>query len=215
MITGLEGYTAANIQASRDLVNEMMVVYRAFIADVSDTTDKNFRVNELIAALYQRLAVFDGAIIVLSITLLGSLLSFMPGHHIPKLPFLLLVCPAWLLLLISMLACFVHISSCHGAIRAMHEQFSALTTEHNVSRMLAISTKLTLIPLPPLQQLAGEAKELQREHARVTEESQAAMKKVTDLAKDISTRALTVAHLSTLVAVVLLCIFAIKTLLTL
>jgi hypothetical protein len=213
-ITGLEGYTAANVQASRDLVNEMMVVYRAYLADISDTTDKNFRANEQIAAFYQKIAVFDGAIIALSIILLGSLLSFIPGHHIPKLSFLLLVCPAWVLLLISMGACWLHISSCHGAIHAMHEQFAALTTEHNAVRMSAIATKLTLLPLPPLQQLAAEAKELQKEQARVAEESQAAMKKVADLAKDRSTRVLHVAHLSMLVGIVLLCIYAIKTLLS-
>ncbi len=215
-IAGIEGYTAKNVQASRDLVNEYMAAYRAYLANISNAADRTFKAIELITALYQKLAVFDGAIIALSITLLGSLISYTPGHHIPKLSFLLLVCPAWLFLLLSMAACFVHIASRHGDINAMHDQLDAATTEHDILRMSTISQNLLNLPLPPWQQIAANVKELQEEHAKAAEHAQAAMKKVGEINADRSTgvAVLRVAHLSMLLGVVLLCIYAVKMLLT-
>jgi hypothetical protein len=205
--------TDAEKQTCQSLLREMLTVQRSYIDGISDMTDKVFKLNEQIAGFYQKLVVLDGAVIALSLSLIGSVLTYTTGHHIPKQPFLSLVCPAWVLLLISMWACWHNIFRCYEANRKMQKQHASMCTEHHLLYLSVVGKMLAGVS-PALQGVSAEVETLQKAKNTVSSEAQTAIQAVLAVVEKPRLLFARLAGLCMIAGIVLLCIFAVKTLLT-
>lgn len=225
-------FTAADLQKGRDLIGQsedlsrkLLAEYRSYLDGISDDTEKAFKLNEQSASFFQKLAMLDGAIIALSLSLIGSLLSYTTEHRLPRRPFLWLVCPAWGMLLISMCACGLIILQYYGTNRAMRRLHSAAIAEYHLlsmwwhgERLASCLTPVTsILGVPGGAALTTNMAELQKMREKASDDSQAALKATTTALDESRTGQkvfMRIALLCMMLGILLLCIFAVKTLLT-
>lgn len=71
--------TADDFKAMEELFREFRDARRLYLESVLSMTDRAIKSNESGAHYYERLVVLDGGTIALSLTLLGALISHLPG----------------------------------------------------------------------------------------------------------------------------------------
>jgi hypothetical protein len=102
------------------------------LENTSKLLDKIFKANENGASFYEKLILFDVGTIALSLTLLEQIVAHSPGAHVPRHPFLWFLCPAWFLLLVSIQCCAQRIVSFHNANTLLIQQISAVSAENYI-----------------------------------------------------------------------------------
>ncbi|HTV64462.1 MAG TPA: hypothetical protein VMD98_02600 [Bryocella sp.] len=189
-----------------------------------NATELSLRLNEQAIALSEKWMLLDGATIGLSLAFIGSLVSRV--GHVPRLPFEWLVCPAWFLLLISMYCCWIRMTSIHnlnlGIFRVMDADAERISLQQ-----LAISVGCLTVEInsvfahqdnkdieKPLQQLANTAKQVTEAITEAERAAAAARQGVMDR-EGVSIPFERIAKLTTGVALILLCVFAVKVILSL
>jgi len=188
-------------------------------------TEISLRLNEDALSLAEKWILLDGATIALSLAFIGSLIS--RSGRVPRHPFEWLVCPAWLLLLLSMSCCWATMSAIHRvnfrAVQAMAadvERYGLQILSLSISLVRNAAKNAVVEPVDN-QQLDKLLRDLLQVSATVTdeitksgEESHAATEK--GLATASSTGPFQrVAVITTAMALILLCAFAITAILSL
>lgn len=121
----------SDLKGIEELLREFMGARRLQLESMLSMTDRAIRSNEGGAHHYERLIILDGGTIALSLTLLGALISHSPGG-LPRVPFLLLVCPAWALLLVSIYCCVRQIARFHSCNKSLIEQAGSLFSDFHL-----------------------------------------------------------------------------------
>ena len=178
------------------------------------------RLNEQAASFSEKIILLDGATITLSLTLLGSAIS--KSGHVGKTWFLLLVCPSWLLLLVSVFCSWVRMRSVHNANVHLYQSTRAHieNLEHQQLNIALSRLKLTLENLtePPTNDASFAEAEQKLDSAVNTaitssgvwqKKQQGFDQEAMDAAKNSAPFAVA-AVWTTMVGLLLLCAFAVK-----
>lgn len=203
---------------------EVLAGFAELFVRARDNTTKraelSFRLNEQAISFSEKLALLDGATIALSLTLIGSLVSH--SGHVPRHAFLLLVCPAWGLLLLSMYCSWVRMVSIHAVNVAALTATAAEIDKFELNVLTLLVTRLTLeaknaivepVTNPAIEKVLQGFAEAS---AKVTGAIDAWEKKASNSAQSGSGKSTLsapfehVAKWSTALALVLLCLFAVK-----
>jgi|CZKY01.1.fsa_nt_gi hypothetical protein len=120
-----------------------MEMQRSDVENASKVVDKVFKAHENGAAFYEKLILFDVGTIALSLTLLGQIVAHTPGGHVPRHPFLWFLCPAWFLLLVSIQCCTQRIVGFHNANILLVQQMSTLVSENQMRHLSVIIARLS------------------------------------------------------------------------
>jgi hypothetical protein len=185
--------------------------------------ERAFRLHENGASFYEKLILLDGGTIALSLTFLGVLIAHTPDGHLPKQPFLWLVCPAWVLLLISICCCWYRIVSFHNLNGTLLQQMCALSSGFYLQYLGIVADRVSVAMHGELR-LGQETVDLSQFFSQISaafrkmasdENSKydALVLKAIEYGQKPSHPA-RIAMLSTTLAFVLLCTFAVKTLLS-
>jgi hypothetical protein len=102
-------------------------------ANLASTAELALKVNDRATGFWEKLILLDGATIALSITFIGSLATRIP--HMPRVSFLCLVCPAWCLLVTSVLCCWVQMGAIQYLAIADFEVTRAETQKIQLMRL--------------------------------------------------------------------------------
>lgn len=119
-----------NVAAAKELRREFVALENSRLANVAETVRLATRANEQAASFYERLMLLDGGTIALSLTLIGYLITRGAPANFPRGLFVGLVCPAWLLLLISIWVSLTRIVNLSHVNGSLIRQWSALTGHH-------------------------------------------------------------------------------------
>jgi hypothetical protein len=209
--------TILDQQAAEDFVRSVGEMRRARFDNFRAVVEQCIKINENGASYFEKLLLLDGGTIALSLTLLGALATRTPGGHVPRIPFFWCVCPAWILLLASINCCRSLMASFHSINRNLVEQVSLMHSSNLALDLGHLSTKLS-------KNLQGEIR-LETEtydiswlfggmSSLLSKEAAEARNKINELtqlgAKVETKTAAKIATASTSVALILLCIFAVR-----
>jgi hypothetical protein len=214
--------TVANVEALADCYRQLVEEHRSFMQSVSSGVERSLNLNEKGASVYEKLILLDGGTIALSLTFLGDFISHTSMIHLPRQSFLWLVCPAWLLLLFSMLCCWRCIKAFHIVNRKLHEQSSVLAADFHLrlmgnemdrsSHLLRGELKVGAQTFDLSQFISALASSLTKIASEQYAKYDALVKEAAEGAREMN-RPARMAILSTTLAFVLLCIFAVRVLL--
>jgi hypothetical protein len=205
-------FTATDLQAFRDSWREFTEIRRLWLDKSFSILETSFSANENAASFYEKLILLDGGTIALSLTLLGGIIA--RGSHVPRYPFMWLVCPAWVLLLTSINLCSQHIVAFHNLNKDAVEQVRVLTDNQYLSYLAVILNRMSL-------QVPGEVTDTSSPTVFLSKTSKDMMRAAEDqgiqlkeLAQKVGTANKTklkaqIAFVATWVAFLLLCTFAI------
>jgi len=132
----------------------------AYLENASKVLDKTVRVHENGASFYEKLILFDVGTIALSLTLLGQLVAHTPGGHVPRHPFLWFLCPAWVLLLISVQCCAQLILRFHNVNITLVAQMSKFVLDNHVNYLRVLTTRLSAM----IREIALSKEQVQQLH---------------------------------------------------
>lgn len=202
-------FTVADAEGFKDCHRQFVEERRLWMQSASSRFDKLIRLNENRASFYEKLILLDGGTIALSLTLLGGFISRTPAIHLPRQSFLYLACPAWVLLLISIQGCWATIAQFNSANYFLIEQFYTFSNNYHAQLMAIQVDKLSGL-VPGLSALASSVRKTGSEE---TAKYDALVKEAAEMYRkaDLYTG---IATLPTTVAFILLCIFAVKMLLS-
>lgn len=193
----------------------------SYAASTSNILDNMMRANENAAAFYEKVILFNGATIVLSLTLLGSLSTHVPNGHLPRSALVHFLFPAWVFFLLSIYCFARRLATHHNLNMSLVQQAAALTSSPHYEILADVLKKASLIS-SELRSLSGQPiGELFSETARALQQLSAdeylsipkLVKKGTEESK-LTGYLVMVGWLATILGLLLLCIFAIKTILT-
>lgn len=132
----------AKIQ-SQSLIDEIHALGRWYLEISATLLENVIRVHENGGAFYEKLILFDVGTIALTLTFLGQLIAHLPGGHVPRHSFIWFLCPAWILLLVSIQCCVQRIVGMHNLnIILVHQVVTSLANEQ-IQRIRVLSTRLT------------------------------------------------------------------------
>jgi hypothetical protein len=223
---------SVDTQKLREATDQLLEVQREYTSSIFQLFEKMFKAHENGAAFYEKLIVFNVGTIALSLTLLGQLVAHFPGGHAPRSPFLHFLCPAWILLLLSIYCCARRITGFHNTNILLMRQMSALIEENRVRHVDVILQRVTgflknvKLSLEQTQQLYGATQQTQETLSAVflklretmNKEWKGQADKLNAVIKEalqskVTSRAARIATLATTFALLLICIFAIQTIL--
>lgn len=184
-----------------------------------------FRLNEQTTSSAEKIILLDVGTITLSLTFIGSLIS--RSGHVPRAPFLWLVCPAWFLLLVSIFSAWTCVAVTHSVNRANYRSCMAnirFLSQGQIGimlRRLAVAVDHAIVKPVTNKELQEHQQRLD-DVIRQTEECGALLKKQHETAAqevEGPVGALTLysraASFSTIIGVVFLCLFAVEVVLSL
>lgn len=200
----------------------------AFIRATNNATkvaELTLQLNEQSMSLCEKWILLDGGTIALSLALIGSLLSRV--GRVPRHPFEWLVCPAWFLLLLSMFCWWHRVATIHRVNVALFHSMAADIKQNNLQGLAVSMTRLkaelgSAIVQPTVNQNLAKAAQqvveacanLSDNIAKYEEMSGAARQQATEVAVRAEPLGL-VGVASTILALILLCGFAIIAILSL
>lgn len=204
-------------QAIADVVRGVGEMRRARFENFRAVVEQCIKINENGASYYEKLLLLDGGTIALSLTLLGALTTRTTGGHVPRIAFFCCVCPAWALLLTSIFCCRRLMASFHNINRSLVEQVSLVHSSDLATELSHLSNKLS-------KNLDGEIRLEEETHdiswffgglstllSREAEEGRNKISELTQRAARVEIRkAAKIATGSTFLALILLCIFAVR-----
>lgn len=132
--------TVSDWQGLQEFFREFKELRRSLLDNASSLLENGFRVNQAGASFYEKLILLDGGTIALSLSLLGA---HAPGGHIPKHALYSLVCPAWVLLLLSIFFCWHRIAQFHNLNKNLAQQFAALSSTYYLQYFGILTTKFS------------------------------------------------------------------------
>jgi hypothetical protein len=156
-------------EKAAELIDELHDVQQAYLENSLKLLDKTFKVNENGASFYEKLALFDIGTIAFSLTLLGQIVAHSVGGHVPRHPFLWFLCPAWLLLLISIQCCAQQIIGFHNANSVLTQQMANVFSDNRVQQMRALFPRLSAV----IGKLALNEEQAQQFHFAVSPDANA------------------------------------------
>jgi hypothetical protein len=121
------GITVSDWQGLQDFFREFRELRRSQLDNASSVLENCFKVNQAGASFYEKLILLDGGTIALSLSLLGAHAT---GGHLPKYSLYCFVCPAWVLLLVSIFFCWHRIAQFHNLNKILVQQFSAFSSAY-------------------------------------------------------------------------------------
>jgi hypothetical protein len=132
---------AADVEAVIEFSGDFMAARLSQLGTVLSILERQFKCHENGAAFYEKVILFDGATIGLSFTLL----SYLSAHqaHLPRLACLWLVCPAWVLLLISMFYCAMTITSFLNTSTTLLKHFSAVAANYHLQNLGLLANRVS------------------------------------------------------------------------
>jgi hypothetical protein len=220
---GEMNFTVANVEALADCYRQLVEEHRSLMQSVSSGVERSLNLNEKGASFYEKLILLDGGTIALSLTFLGAFISRTPVIHLPRQSFLWLVCPAWLLLLGSILCCWRCITAFHIVNRKLHEQFIVLAADFHLrlmgaqidrsSHLLRGELKLGALTFDLSQFISALGSSLTKIVSDQYAKYDALVKEAAESSRKMN-RPARMATLPTALAFVLLCVFAVKVLLS-
>lgn len=230
--------TSEAVAAQRvdDLTKDLIGMQRLKSENTAKVFDRAMKAHENGALFYEKLILFDVGTIALSLTLLGQIAAHTPGGHVPRHAFLWFLCPAWLLLLLSIQCCAQRITNYHNANVVLLKQMSDVFSQNHLQELNIFLGRLSglikgiTLPSEQIQQLqtslqarwqsdqgfAGAFTKMQDALAEVskaqTDDVSKLLQKNAELDRKTGVAA-RLAIIATTVALVLICIFAIQSIL--
>jgi hypothetical protein len=132
-------------EKARALVDESIERHRLHLENASGLLDKILKAHENGASFYEKLILFDVGTIALSLTLLGQILAHTPDGHVPRHPFLWFLSPAWFLLLVSIQCCALRLADFHNTSLVLIQQMSAWFSDNHVHKLSSLLTRLSAL----------------------------------------------------------------------
>ena len=205
-----------------DLSDQITGLRRSNLENASKLLDTVFKANENGASFYEKLILFDVGTIVLSLTLLGQIIAHTPGAHVPRHPFLWFLCPAWFLLLISINCCTRRMVSFHHANIVLIKQISALAGENYIQDVTVLVSRIPAV-VGEIAVAQGESQTLREVLTKSGGALLNAAKENTGKANELIQKAVEsdkktgiaarIGIIATTMALLLICIFAIESIL--
>jgi hypothetical protein len=115
-------FSVPDVKALQEFMREFRDAQRSGIDLSLSLLDRSTRIHENAASYYEKLILVDGGTIALSLSLLGALMTRSAGGHVPRQAFEYLVCPAWILLLLSIVLCQRCILAFHNTNVALYRK---------------------------------------------------------------------------------------------
>jgi hypothetical protein len=212
---------AADVQAVIDFSRQFMDLRLSHLSNASSILERSFKVNDSAAAFYEKVILFDGATIGLSLSFLASFVAHTSSSHVPRHPFLWFLCPAWVLLLVSIYCCSMRVAGYHNINNSLLRHFSALSSQYYYQHFGIITNRLSTQLKAGLNVKGKDLREVFSDVAAswmTTAELEG--KQISDLLAETETADKKSGYLAragvmaTTIALVLFCIFAVKTILS-
>jgi len=134
---------SVNLDSGRALLGDVLETQNSHLGNLHKILDQSFRAAENHAAFYEKLVLFDVGTIALSLTFLGQLIARAPSGHIPRHPFLWYLCPAWFLLLLSIYFCAHRIIAVNNIITNQVRQMSNSVSGNHLNRLRSLIASLS------------------------------------------------------------------------
>ena len=213
------------LRAAEEAVTGISQLFLRARDNATKIAELSFRLNEQVISFSEKLILLDGATIALSLSLIGSLVSH--SAHVPRHPFLWLVCPAWALLLLSMYCSWVRMAAVHAVNLARFNMATAEIEKFELDRLaisvtrLAVEVKNAIVEPVANPEIEKQLQALADFSGKIAEATKAWEKKGRDAAQSgsgkgtLSEPFARIAQWSTVLAFVLLCVFAVKAVLSL
>jgi hypothetical protein len=214
-VTSVENFLTA--------ITELREAQFSHLTSASALAETIVKVNENGASFYEKIILFDSATIVLSLSFLGALSSHMPGGHLPRHPITWLLCPSWALFLFSIYFFSRHIVTFHNLNVRLVKQLSSLSSSVHYGHIASLIRKASQLVEgeiitkndPPIDvgELFSAASEALQKIA--VDEGKAIEKLIEESTKESRSSGAwaRLGYLATTLALILLCVFAIETLL--
>lgn len=221
----IEGERDNVLLTAQDAYKEISDFYVTERDNAPRLLEMQVRLNEQSISFCEKFILLDGGTIALSLAFIGSVIS--KAGHVPTKPFLWLVCPAWCLLLVSILSSWMSMSTIHGInlssfsnrlahIEQMsHLQLGLLLTRLSNAVKNAITEPVTNVELQAAQKQMADAL-AQVEKSKVSWEKQKAetARQAIEHNNRLKRYGI-VSFCMTMAGVVLLCLFAVAIVLSL
>ena len=136
---------AEDKKKAQSLIDEVHTLGRWHLENSSKLLDNLIRVHESGATFYEKLILFDVGTIVLSLTFLGQLATHLQGGHVPRHSFLLFLCPAWILLLVSIQCSVQRIIGMHNVNILLVNQASTSLEGEQAQRIRVLTSRLNSV----------------------------------------------------------------------
>jgi hypothetical protein len=168
--------------------------------------------NREASTFYEKICLINGATLAVSLTLLGAVLQYSPGHHLPHKAFLSFVVPAWSLLLLSTHFCALRIVGSHNMNGKLIEQSGSEANEYHLASLKDITQRMSNLNLEELKsRLEKRVADIDGYISR----QNSVMESKTKEAKKHYTDTIAISRLAfgfTIFGIVLLCCFAVRVL---
>lgn len=206
--------SSEDAEKARALAEESMERQRLYLENASKLLDKILKVHENGASFYEKLILFDVGTIALSLTLLGQIVAHTPGGHVPRHPFIWFLCPAWFLLLVSIQSC---------ALRSLLTRLSAVIggtalSEGQAQQLRFANSPQGGNPQHKAQTVSEVLSNMNEVLVRATKDQTSEINALLQTEAQSNKRARIAARIgmfATILALLLICIFAIKSILAL
>jgi hypothetical protein len=205
-----------DVHSIDEVGDSMYEVLHSYMTSRSSAVYAAIALNEKACAFYERMIIADSAILALSLSFVNTLISRSSAAHIPKHLFYSLVCAAWGLLLVAIflgLHCIAHFHRVNAGLLVWARSLSDEYHTHHLG-MLMQRLAWTMTPVAAEEvrkQISSNGTEAM---ASATEIRSGGDAKLNDLVGESRkyNRLSRLLMLCTVVAVILLCIFAVKSL---
>jgi hypothetical protein len=198
------------------LGDKICEVLRSNMDSNTDTINASIAHNNKGSTFYERLIVADGAIIALSLTFLGTLVARTPTAHLPRHEFYSLVCTAWGLLLVSMFLGLHQVRHFHETNTMLIRRARTLSDEYHLYHLGLLQNDLARLTAPLS---SGDlSKEMAANGLQVLETAKKVRAESDEIVKQTEKKSPKhrlvgrLAMLCTEAAILLLCVFTVKSL---
>ncbi len=132
-----------DVAKTLELFKELREQHGAYVDHVSKVVDKGFDLNKQISTFHERLILISIGTISLSITAMTTLAPKVAGANFPRHTFVKYVAPAWILLLISITLSRAVMGHIVVANQHLMQQWNRLAEIYNMKQMWVTLTKLS------------------------------------------------------------------------
>jgi hypothetical protein len=137
--------SSIDLASAKALLGKVLDAQNSYVENLHKILDKSLRGAELHAGFYEKLILFDVGTIALSLTLLGQIIARTPGGHVPEHPFVWFLCPAWFLLLLSVYFCAHRIIAIHNIVTNQVRQMSNSASGCHLNQLRTLIADLSKV----------------------------------------------------------------------
>ena len=203
-------------ESAKQLFSDFDAYIRLRLASRSQLFDQSLKVMTEVTNVYEKMILLDGAVIGVSITYLTSLLSRLGTFHVSSTSSLWMVEVSWLLSIVSMYFNFRVIVKRHSEIHIMLVNLSSEQMNYFHGRMGVHMTTMAHLVKGTVS-LGGEEVDIASLPGLISKEHELLAKQVEKAKNDLAIThkerpAAIIAFICTLLSIIFLCIFAIRSL---